>query len=148
MKMLMLVMVRLSRAKLKFWWHHLSWFKVYFLLHFSLGFFSYQFKIYKWLIYVQSLKPGHLLFYYQNTGLHLRERVCIWTEISLWNMKSYAFAKMKSFILSICLIKALIFDYFGKIIHLLWKHFLSHVFLWTSVDSSHIDALLYQQTCF
>ena len=42
-KMLMLVIIRLSNGKLKFWWH-VNWFNVYFLLHFLLGLISYQFK--------------------------------------------------------------------------------------------------------
>ena len=52
---------RFSRPKLKFWWHHINWFNVYFIF-FSWGLTSYKFtKIHKVQIYyvqVQSLKGG------------------------------------------------------------------------------------------
>ena len=109
-KMLMLVIVRLSKAKLKFWWHYVNWFNVYFLLHFLLGLMSYQFEIYKWLfiIYMSRVifKPELLHFYYQNSCLHLKTRVCICTEMKSLRYEILCICKNKIFYFT-RLIKAL-----------------------------------------
>ena len=101
-KMLMLIIVRLSKAKLRFWWNHVNWFNVYFLLHFSLGRISYQFKIYKWLfiIYMSRVlifKPELLHFYYQNSCPHLKARVCICTEMKSLRYEILSICKNKIF---------------------------------------------------